>query len=86
MPHVSRTPPSGKNVIQSYVFPGTWTRERVVAWLRKEGAFAGGIEKTSGESGVWRARQYNPSDFVAESFRMIRVGSSGVRAVRGQTD
>jgi hypothetical protein len=81
MPTVSRKPNPGTNVVQSYIFPADWTRDQVVFWLGENDAFAGGIEQTESS---WRARQYNPEDFVEGSFRMIRVGSRGVRAVRGQ--
>jgi hypothetical protein len=80
MPKVERKPQLGKKTIQSYVFPGSWTRERVVSWLEKHGAFTGGIDLSVS---VWRARQYNPEDFVPHSFRMIAIGSQGVRAVNG---
>jgi len=81
MPQVDRKPNPGTNVVQSYIFPKDWSRDRVVGWLRENDAFAGGIEETESS---WRARQYNPDDFQEGSFRMIEVGSSGVRAVRGQ--
>ena len=80
MPDVKRKPPSGTNQVQSFIFPLEWSREKVVAWLDRNSAFSGGIEKTGSS---WRARQYNPGYFDPKSFKMITVGTSGVPAVRG---
>lgn len=82
MPQVDRRPEPGKRVIQSYVFPAEWGLSQVRSWLKGHEAFAGGLEETG--SGNWRARQFNPEDFDSLTFRMVSIGTDGVKAVFGR--
>lgn len=90
MPRVDRRPPSdksGKVIVQSVLLPGDWSESRARKWLEDHDYIVGALVK---EGNLWRARQYNPSDFQkggvkgADFVTFTIPESGGVKLLRGR--